>query len=1018
MKNRWITIFTCLALTCSASIGTCFGQSLQSVKFQAFTTKNGLSGSEVNGFSEDTNGFLWVSTHDGICRFDGLEFKSYRLPVVDTSKISSNNLVIQVQCIQQEVWCLNRYGYFFRLDRSLDAFDYMHLSIDISLNKKLNPKLFDFVPDAKRNCFWVKHTKGIFKYDLSTGVKENVVDFKEAQRGELLMDTRGRLWYTTRNGERCYDPETGEHTVFFDKSDISAHCQSGSKIWCMSGFDALHSIDINTGQTSIVTTNARYFFKILIPDCAEDIIQAPVITGDSILLIATCGNGLVSVNINTGKFSTHIRTETHETEGFVHDWINQLFISRDNCLWLATQKGMVKIDVRQQSFFTRKIPEFKKLQVFRIRQVQSNPKNLDEKWVATSYGLYLVNIRNNTIVKKFLQPNDDADNSKEWAKISCMQLDKAGNLWVGTVAGLVKIDTFYRLKKFEPVSVENKVISDFIPLDEKSFWVRNNSEAGLYWPERGQYFPIRFPPLKDGSPAQVYQLNLGLDNSVLICCKDALWRVKQSDFDEACGCFPHPEKIEGIILPSELIENDTAIWGMTPSGLVEFHKQKRTNRIFGEKEGLSNLRVRSMLESRSGQFWMNSDNGLFVFHPEYGRFTKYTEEDGLADNYIPGILSRDNESFHAGFSYALTSFIPTAKLLKTNIKPCFTGVFALDQRLPVDFSAAEPPAITVDYTQNILRFEFTCPDFYQSEKITFHYQLEGFEPARRFAGFSRSAVYTNLDGGNYRFLVWATNADGFLCEQPAVFLLRVVPPFYRTWWFYTLCFASVGLLFYAIFRYREIQRLRQEQLRLRIARDLHDEVGSTLSSISILSASALRGVEKDLDNARFGNIGDKARAALDSISDIVWSVNPENDSMDKALARMSTYASEMLENVGAELRFEVGEGVESLTLPMEKRKDFYLIFKEAIHNCAKYAQAKHVDVALWKEGNTLIMSVKDDGVGFEVEQTVSGDFKKLSNLGGNGLRNMRSRAVALGADFQIESATGIGTVVLIKIPMK
>ncbi len=168
-------------------------------------------------------------------------------------------------------------------------------------------------------------------------------------------------------------------------------------------------------------------------------------------------------------------------------------------------------------------------------------------------------------------------------------------------------------------------------------------------------------------------------------------------------------------------------------------------------------------------------------------------------------------------------------------------------------------------------------------------------------------------------------------------------------------------------------------------------------------------------------IGDKARAALDSISDIVWSVNPENDSMEKALARMSTYASEMLENVGAELRFEVGEGVESLLLPMEKRKDFYLVFKEAIHNCAKYAQAKRVEVSLWKEGNALIMSVKDDGVGFEMEQAASGDlttFKKLSNLGGNGLRNMRSRAAALEADLQMESVVGAGTIVLIKIPLK
>ena len=119
---------------------------------------------------------------------------------------------------------------------------------------------------------------------------------------------------------------------------------------------------------------------------------------------------------------------------------------------------------------------------------------------------------------------------------------------------------------------------------------------------------------------------------------------------------------------------------------------------------------------------------------------------------------------------------------------------------------------------------------------------------------------------------------------------------------------------------------------------------------------------------------------------------------------MSAYASEMLENMGTELRFEVGEGIESLMLPMEKRKDFYLIFKEAIHNCAKYAQAKQVVVAIKKEGNTLIMSIKDDGVGFEMEQ-------KLANLGGNGLRNMESRAAAIGGELEISSSPGKGTLV-------
>ncbi len=224
-------------------------------------------------------------------------------------------------------------------------------------------------------------------------------------------------------------------------------------------------------------------------------------------------------------------------------------------------------------------------------------------------------------------------------------------------------------------------------------------------------------------------------------------------------------------------------------------------------------------------------------------------------------------------------------------------------------------------------------------------------------------------------------------------------------------FFLLGLGAFVFTRLKEQQRRRSEALRQKIASDLHDEVGSTLSSISILSESFSRNEETSLDKNRFGNIGDKARTALDSISDIVWSVNPENDSMEKLLTRMSSYAAEMLENVGAELFFQVGENLESMSLPMEKRKDFYLIFKEAINNCAKYAQAKHVEIHLEVKNNTLIMNIKDDGIGFDPHKANN------SGMGGNGLKNMQQRARTIGATFSIQSNPGNGVDLRVAVPL-
>ncbi|MEP7267102.1 MAG: ATP-binding protein, partial [Saprospiraceae bacterium] len=427
------------------------------------------------------------------------------------------------------------------------------------------------------------------------------------------------------------------------------------------------------------------------------------------------------------------------------------------------------------------------------------------------------------------------------------------------------------------------------------------------------------------------------------------------------------------------------------------------------------------------------DEDFFVFvHPEHifhGKILNQKRVEGLEVRWWGGC--RTEMAFAATIS-SQDSLVSSIRGLDTNcdLKKGFTAGSAstrfrpkggkdsifihtfrvFDKIQPVNPKEYQQKSFELNYAQNFISFEFDCAN---SAYPILWYKMEGFDRDWFQTRSNKQANYTNLDGGDYTFMVKARDDSGLEMGRMATFRLHIISPYYRTWWFYSLCFVSGGLIFYSIFRYREIQRLRQEQLRLNIARDLHDEVGSTLSSISILSESAKLGGQNDLYQARLFNIGDKARDALDSISDIVWSINPKNDSMEMVLARMSTYASEMLENVGTTLHFQIGEDIESLTLPMAKRKDFYLLFKEAIHNCTKHAHAKHVEVKLEKQGTSLILRVKDDGIGFDMENGIPG----MTNLGGNGLQNMNSRAKAMGGNLNVHSALGIGTEVQLELPV-
>jgi signal transduction histidine kinase len=209
---------------------------------------------------------------------------------------------------------------------------------------------------------------------------------------------------------------------------------------------------------------------------------------------------------------------------------------------------------------------------------------------------------------------------------------------------------------------------------------------------------------------------------------------------------------------------------------------------------------------------------------------------------------------------------------------------------------------------------------------------------------------------------------------------------------------------------KELEFLKMEQTRLRIARDLHDEMGSTLSSISIMAESAKRSLKDDQDTTRLDFIGEKTREVMESMSDIVWSVNPENDRFEQVVARMEELLTTLMTAQEIPFSFEIADSIEHVDIPMEKRKDFYLIFKESLNNIVKYAHARKVHVLIETLPGKVRLTVQDNGVGFDPNDIQAG-------MGGNGLRNMRDRAQLIGADLEINSNKGNGTIIRLEMPL-
>jgi two-component sensor histidine kinase len=373
-----------------------------------------------------------------------------------------------------------------------------------------------------------------------------------------------------------------------------------------------------------------------------------------------------------------------------------------------------------------------------------------------------------------------------------------------------------------------------------------------------------------------------------------------------------------------------------------------------------------------GSAYRDADGKLY-FGAESSGFFCFRPEDLKDNKYKPPV------------------YITDLKLFNTSIRPHDPDSILKE---PIEFTKQ----ITLSYDQNDFSLEFVALNYIHPEKNQYQYKLENYnkdwvttDAAKRFAS------YTNLGPGKYVFRVRASNNDGLLSPHEASLIIIINPPFWQTWWFRVLVVLAVAALIYGVYRYRLSHIMRLQNIRNRIAADLHDDIGSTLNSISIYSEVAK--LKSPAVVHELEQVGDAARKIIDAMSDIVWTINPKNDSFENIILRMRSFSYNLLKAKNIEHSFRADDDLNNIKLSMEERRNFFLIFKEAVNNLVKYAEATRVSITLIYENNLIKLSVRDNGKGFRVKQFSTG----------NGLLSMKSRAEEMNATIKIESEPGSGT---------
>ncbi|HEY6906389.1 MAG TPA: triple tyrosine motif-containing protein, partial [Ignavibacteriaceae bacterium] len=269
------------------------------------------------------------------------------------------------------------------------------------------------------------------------------------------------------------------------------------------------------------------------------------------------------------------------------------------------------------------------------------------------------------------------------------------------------------------------------------------------------------------------------------------------------------------------------------------------------------------------------------------------------------------------------------------------------------------------------------------------YRMEGFDRDWITGGTRHYVTYTNLDPGDYVFHIKATNSDGKWNERETSIAVIIHPPFWGTWWFRTLLILFLVLGLYLIYRIRLKRMLEIERLRVRIASDLHDDIGSALTRISLESELLNSGTDPDENRAGLRRIGDMSREIISSMSDVVWSIDARNDSTEDLLNHMKDFAFSLFSLKNIHVAFETKNIDSKKKLKVDVRQNIYLIFKEAINNSVKYSKSNEIYIRLENGENYFQMIIHDPG------STLS-----TGKLTGQGLRNMQMRAERIGGRIE------------------
>jgi len=996
------------------------GQMIQSpIRFTNFTIANGLPTNNINHIMEDSRGFVWLSTAQGLVRYDGSRFTIYKHNHTDSNSMPFDDVT---DCIE-----LNNHELVFGSGGKMWMLN--------PVNGKQHPPDFfwnskmDGWPRKISGDLIVVKSQGKFYFtDFNLQVIDSVYMPASKDFFEVFYLGNNQVLFSDFHSMFCYSLNSKKMEEWkFDKASFSP-----VTIFFIKDADTLNKKIYVGGYRDGVYTMS---YDTSSPDYLKGRKQPVTISGpigdilyNKPVLIVACQSGLTIQQ--AGKPEIILKNLVRDNTSILPGDLNDVFAGSDGQYWVAGNNGVSHFNLNQNNYQYWKLP---------YQSIISHYSKYDNKiWMSTEWeGSLHIDTKTNA-----LQIIDSNIIRYCWGAVPVNnQIYIHGNTTTGKYANdenNVKLLSYNPTTKnisaptfLQPFYHGAELITLVYQSKNGEVWYSINNGNGLVRQKAGsndftQYRKTDFP-----SPFQFNYLNKAAEDkngniyfSVNYSNEVLVWKNNKQQFEtwQIDSLLGRRDVHFGPLL-NHIVDSKQNLWMSYPKvGLVKYNLETKKGKLYETEDGLPYNDFDNVVADADDNIWFPTPKGLCCLLASTDQFITFTQKDGMpfidfSNSYI--FFDKDDSSLYfskLGYLYKTNSYDLLKRRTGATVNLVIDDI-TVNAR-PYFFSAEKLLQLLPD--ENNLQFSFTFIDI--ENKISernFEYLLTDKSNNinwQKLNGNSNTLSFYHLNAGTYTLQLRMLNIATGKYINSNIFQFTIARIWYKTWWFRLLLSAVIIAVIFILIRNYYLRKLEQqkallekekalEEERIRIAADMHDDVGAGLSRIRYIATAMKEG--KNISDEDMDMILSLSDESVEKMNEIIWSLNQGNQQLAELIYHIRSHCAEMVSNANIEFDCIMPDEIPAKMLDWKQTRNIYLLVKEAVNNAIKHAAAKNIAVNFFIN-HALQITVKDDGKGFN-QNTIRKE--------GNGLLNYKKRVDTLGGNYTILSSPGNGTELKFVVPI-